>query len=140
MVDGPGLRTVVFFQGCKKACKGCHNPKTWSLSSGIRYSVNELADILKTKAKNKKITFSGGEPLLQVKAVMELAKQLNGYDLCMYTGMSMDDVPIELRNMLHYLKVGPFQKENRTTVTPYVGSTNQSFIDLRRIYETTNQR
>lgn len=140
LVDGPGLRTVVFFQGCKKACKGCHNPKTWSLSSGIRYSVNELADILKTKAKNKKITFSGGEPLLQVKAVMELAKQLNGYDLCMYTGMSIDDVPIELRNMLHYLKVGPFQKENRTTVTPYVGSTNQSFIDLRRIYETTNQR
>lgn len=140
LVDGPGLRTVVFFQGCKKACKGCHNPKTWSLSSGIRYSVNELADILKTKAKNKKITFSGGEPLLQVKAVMELAKQLNGYDLCMYTGMSIDDVPIELRNMLHYLKVGPFQKENRTTVTPYVGSTNQSFIDLRRIYETIDQR
>ena len=140
LVDGPGLRTVVFFQGCKKACEECHNPKTWSLSTGTRYSVNELAEILKAKAKNKKITFSGGEPLLQVKALMELAKQLNGYDLCMYTGMSIDDVPIELRNMLHYLKVGPFQKENRTTVTPYVGSTNQSFIDLRRIYETTDQR
>jgi anaerobic ribonucleoside-triphosphate reductase activating protein len=140
LVDGPGLRTVVFFQGCKKACKDCHNPMTWSLSTGTRYSVNELAEILKAKAKNKKITFSGGEPLLQSKAIIELSKALDGYDLCMYTGMNEEDVPEELKDMLHYLKVGSFQRENRTTVSPYVGSTNQSFIDLRRIYETTDQR
>lgn len=140
LVDGPGLRTVVFFQGCKKACKDCHNPMTWSLSTGTRYSVNELAEILKAKAKNKKITFSGGEPLLQSKAIIELSKALDGYDLCMYTGMNEEDVPEELKDMLHYLKVGSFQSENRTTVSPYVGSTNQSFIDLRRIHETINKR
>ena len=140
MVDGPGLRTVVFFQGCKKACKDCHNPMTWSLSTGTRYSVNELAEILKAKAKNKKITFSGGEPLLQSKAIIELSKALDGYDLCMYTGMNEEDVPEELKDMLHYLKVGSFQRENRTTVSPYVGSTNQSFIDLRRIHETIDKR
>lgn len=140
LVDGPGLRTVVFFQGCKKACKDCHNPMTWSLSTGTRYSVNELAEILKAKAKNKKITFSGGEPLLQSKAMIELSKALDGYDLCMYTGMNEEDVPEELKDMLHYLKVGSFQRENRTTVSPYVGSTNQSFIDLRRIHETINKR
>ena len=140
LVDGPGLRTVVFFQGCKKACKDCHNPMTWSLSTGTRYSVNELAEILKDKAKNKKITFSGGEPLLQSKAIIELSKALDGYDLCMYTGMNEEDVPEELKDMLHYLKVGSFQRENRTTVSPYVGSTNQSFIDLRRIHETIDKR
>lgn len=140
LVDGPGLRTVVFFQGCKKACKDCHNTMTWSLSTGTRYSVNELAEILKAKAKNKKITFSGGEPLLQSKAIIELSKALDGYDLCMYTGMNEEDVPEELKDMLHYLKVGSFQRENITTVSPYVGSTNQSFIDLRRIHETIDKR
>ena len=59
LIDGPGLRTVVFFQGCTRACKDCHNPMTWPLASGERYSVKELAEILKKKAKNKKITFSG---------------------------------------------------------------------------------
>lgn len=140
LVDGPGLRTVVFFQGCKKTCKDCHNHMTWSLSIGTRYSVNELAEILKDKAKNKKITFSGGEPLLQSKAIIELSKALNGYDLCMYTGMTVHDVPTELKDMLHYLKVGYFQRENLTTVKPYVGSTNQSFIDLRRTHETIDKR
>ena len=113
---------------------------TWSLASGKRYSVKELAEILKEKAKNKKITFSGGEPLLQAKAITELAKELKDYDLCMYTGMSVTDVPDELKGLLHYLKVGSFQRDNRTTVTPYIGSTNQLFIDLRREHETIIKR
>lgn len=140
LIDGPGLRTVVFFQGCTRACKDCHNPMTWLLATGERYSVKELAEILKKKAKNKKITFSGGEPLLQVKAITELAKELKEYDLCMYTGMSVTDVPDELKGLLHYLKVGSFQRDSRTTVTPYIGSTNQLFIDLRREHETVNKR
>ena len=107
--------------------------------TGERYSVKELAEILKKKAKNKKITFSGGEPLLQVKAITELAKELKEYDLCMYTGMSVTDVPDELKGLLHYLKVGSFQRDSRTTVTPYIGSTNQLFIDLRREHETINK-
>ena len=139
LIDGPGLRTVVFFQGCTRACKDCHNPMTWPLASGERYSVKEFAGILKKKAKNKKITFSGGEPLLQVKAITELAKELKEYDLCMYTGMSVTDVPDELKGILHYLKVGSFQREKRTTVSPYIGSTNQLFIDLRREHETINK-
>ena len=136
LIDGPGLRTVVFFQGCTRGCEGCHNPMTWSLASGNRYSVKALAEILKRKATNKKITFSGGEPLLQVKAIIELSKELNDYDICMYTGMDEKDVPAELKEHLHYLKVGSFQRENRTTVMPYAGSTNQSFIDLRKSNET----
>lgn len=140
LIDGPGLRTVVFFQGCTRACKDCHNPMTWPLATGERYSIKELAEILKKKAKNKKITFSGGEPLLQVKAITELAKELKEYDLCMYTGMNVTDVPDELKGLLHYLKVGSFQRDSRTTVTPYIGSTNQLFIDLRREHETVNKR
>lgn len=77
--------------------------------------------------------------MLQVKAITELAKELKEYDLCMYTGMSVTDVPDELKGLLHYLKVGSFQRDRRTTVTPYIGSTNQLFIDLRREHETINK-
>lgn len=131
LTDGPGLRTVVFFQGCKRACKGCHNPATWSLAEGKRYSVNELADILKAKSVNKKITLSGGEPLLQSQAMINLVGKLDGFDICLYTGFNEQDVPQELKCRLRYLKIGEYQNGNRTTVTPYIGSTNQSFIDLK---------
>ena len=131
LTDGPGLRTVVFFQGCKRACKDCHNPTTWSLASGTRYSVNEFAEILRKKTKNNKVTFSGGEPLLQAQAILNLVKALDGFDICMYTGFDVEDVPQELKEKIHYLKVGSFQRDKKTTITPYVGSTNQSFINLR---------
>ena len=131
LTDGPGLRTVVFFQGCQRACKDCHNPTTWALTSGTRYSVNNLAKIFREKAKNKKVTLSGGEPLLQTQAILNLVKALDGFDICLYTGFNAEDVPQELKEKIHYLKVGSFQREKKTTVIPYVGSTNQSFINLR---------
>lgn len=131
LVDGPGLRTVIYFQGCTRACKNCHNPSTWALQEGKRYTVTELADLIRCKAKNKKITLSGGEPLLQAKAITNLLEELEDFDLCLYTGCSFDDIPEAMKNRLHYAKVGSFDEKYKTTVTPYVGSTNQEFINLR---------
>ena len=74
-VDGPGIRFVVFMQGCPMRCKYCHNPDTWELSSGKEYSAEEVAKIaLKYKRyiKNGGVTISGGEPLLQLEFVEEL--------------------------------------------------------------------
>lgn len=137
LVDGPGLRTVIFLQGCKRHCKNCHNPSTWSLERGTRYSVGELAEIIRKKAINKKITLSGGEPLLQAKAIENLIKALPEFDFCMYTGYDMPDIPQAILSRLHYVKVGAFDESCRTTTVPYFGSWNQKFINLRDKNETS---
>ena len=131
LVDGPGLRTVIFFQGCKRKCSNCHNPQTWSLSMGTRYSVPEIANIIKKKAKNKKITFSGGEPLLQIPAIKHLLDILEGFDVCLYTGGKSQDVPKEMKKKIHYLKTGPFVQSKKTSILPYCGSSNQRMTNLR---------
>ena len=131
LVDGPGVRTVVFFQGCDLHCKGCQNQSTWDIKNGTEVEVSELAALLKSKVSNKKITFSGGEPLLQAEALIELIKLLDGFNIAVYTGHELCDVPTELLDLIHFIKTGPFEESLKTTVTPYVGSTNQKFRRLR---------
>ncbi len=78
-VDGPGIRFVVFMQGCPLRCKYCHNPDTWEFSVGKSYTPEEvLKEILKYKSyiKNGGVTVSGGEPLMQIEFVTELFKLL----------------------------------------------------------------
>lgn len=84
-LDGPGVRYVVFVQGCHLRCKCCHNPDTWSLSGGQELSPEELA---RRAARYKEyfgsqggITLSGGEPLLQAEAAAEL------FSLCRREGI-----------------------------------------------------
>lgn len=77
-VDGPGIRYVVFMQGCPLRCCYCHNPDTWSPQGGREYSSQQLADeIIKYKAfmdaSGGGVTFSGGEPLLQAEFIYEAA-------------------------------------------------------------------
>lgn len=78
-LDGPGIRTVIFMQGCHLRCKYCHNPDTWKLDdpSTREYTVDELMKIIKRskpyfRASGGGVTFSGGEPLLQHKFVKEI--------------------------------------------------------------------
>lgn len=78
-LDGPGIRTVIFMQGCHLRCKYCQNPDTWEMESPAakEYSVDELMKIIKRgktyfEASDGGITFSGGEPLLQYKFVKEI--------------------------------------------------------------------
>lgn len=79
-VDGPGVRTVIFFQGCKLRCKFCHNPESWNISNDGNYTVDELFNkILRSKpyfSNNGGVTFSGGEPLLHKDYLIELCKKL----------------------------------------------------------------
>ena len=131
LVDGPGVRTVVFFQGCDLRCKGCQNKSTWDIKNGEEVEVSDLAALLKKEVHNKKITFSGGEPLMQYDGLIELVKLLDGFDVAVYTGHELCDVPQELLDRIDYIKAGPFKEELKTTVTPYVGSSNQEFRRLR---------
>lgn len=79
LVDGPGIRTVVFLSGCKLRCKYCHNPETW-VRGKENYTPEDLASrILKNKnyfMRNGGVTFSGGEPLLQSEFIIEVCKLL----------------------------------------------------------------
>ena len=84
LVDGPGIRTVVFLSGCKLRCKYCHNPEMW-VKGEENYTTYELARrILKDKnyfSRNGGVTFSGGEPLLQDKFVIGVSKLLKKYKI-----------------------------------------------------------
>lgn len=80
-VDGPGLRYVVFMQGCPLRCQFCHNPDTWNLNGGREVGVDELLQrILKYKEFMKfsggGVTISGGDPILQIPFLTELFKRL----------------------------------------------------------------
>lgn len=80
LVDGPGIRTVVFLSGCKLRCKYCHNPEMW-VKGKENYTVEELVQkILRNKPYFKRnhggVTFSGGEPLLQIGFLLEVCKAL----------------------------------------------------------------
>ena len=79
LADGPGIRTVIFFQECKLRCKFCHNPESW-LKKENNYSIDELEKkILRSKPyfkNNGGVTFSGGEPLLHKDFLIELCKRL----------------------------------------------------------------
>ena len=91
----------------------------------------ELATLLQKEVYNKKITFSGGEPLMQAEALLELVKLLDGFDIAVYTGHELSGVPQELLDRINYIKTGSFKEELKTTVKPFVGSTNQEFRRLR---------
>lgn len=74
-VDGPGIRFVVFLQGCPMRCKYCHNPDTWQMKSGMEMSAEEILsryESYRTFLKNGGITVTGGEPLMQMEFVTEL--------------------------------------------------------------------
>lgn len=82
--DGPGIRTVIFFSGCKLRCLFCHNPETWKME-GISISVDELVKkILRFKnyyGSDGGVTLSGGEPMLQADFVIELCKKLKEHSI-----------------------------------------------------------
>ncbi len=132
-VDGPGIRTVLFMQGCNLHCKGCHNKSTWDINKGIERDIDDLVDELKKKVFNKKITISGGEPLYQLDALIELVKKLKKakFDIALYTGHVRDEVPQVLIDNVKYLKTGSFVESLKTTVKPFVGSTNQIFEEIK---------
>ncbi len=134
VVDGPGIRTVLFMQGCNINCEGCQNKSTWDINAGKGIDVDALVDELNNKVFNKKITISGGEPLMQKEALLELINKLNelNFDIALYTGHIRENVPEEIIKKVKYLKTGSFVESLKTTVKPFVGSSNQIFEEVNK--------
>ena len=127
--DGPGIRTVIYLQGCNIHCVGCHNPQTWDMDKGYLIPVEELFDKICRDSMYKRITISGGEPLNQKDAVYKLMSLLKtaGFDVALYTGFDLNDVPAYILKTLNYIKCGKYIESLRSTIIPYIGSSNQIF-------------
>ena len=128
--DGPGIRTVIYLQGCDFHCVGCHNPQTWDMNKGYIIPVEELFDKICRDSMYKRITISGGEPLIQKDAVYKLMSLLNKaeFDIALYTGFDFNDVPTYILKTLNYIKCGKYIESLRSTTTPYIGSSNKGII------------
>ena len=93
--NGPGRRAVVWFQGCSLACPGCFNPHTHSSTGGYEASTQQLAgDILSRRESLEGVTLSGGEPLEQPEALLDLLQRLSGTGLStlLFTGLDSNEL------------------------------------------------
>lgn len=108
-VDGPGIRFVIFLQGCPMRCKYCHNPDTWEINKGVSMSADELiGQFNKNKSfySNGGITVTGGEPLLQLDFLLELFEKAKkeGIHTCIDTsGVTYKDVETEFKRKIDRL-------------------------------------
>ncbi|BBE31729.1 anaerobic ribonucleoside-triphosphate reductase-activating protein [Tepiditoga spiralis] len=134
LTDGPGIRSVVFFQGCSRNCKDCHNKSINEKGKGKKITINECFNMIKKISNNKKITISGGEPLEQYNNLLKLTKKLyeNKYDICIYTGNNLKEIPKELLYYINYIKVGYFDNKKTNVELNYYGSKNQKFYKIEK--------
>lgn len=134
-VDGPGLRTSIYFAGCDHRCPGCHNPSTWDFSAGRDMTVDELMHRIIDNEFN--VTFSGGDPLYQFEPLTVLARAVKaaGKTIWCYTGFIYEDLLAdpryaELLSLIDVLVDGPFILSLRDTDLHFRGSSNQRIIPL----------
>lgn len=135
-VDGPGLRTSIYFAGCRHGCPGCHNPQSWDFHAGRAMTVDELMAIV--VENDFDVTFSGGDPLYQpLDALRELAQRIRhaGHTVWCYTGFTIDEIRNDpqysaLLNCIDVIVDGPFVEALRDTKLRFRGSSNQRIIAL----------
>ena len=138
IVDGPGIRTTVFAQGCPHHCEGCHNPETWEFGCGTSVPAEGILEMVQSNPLCRGVTFSGGEPFAQAEAFAELAKMLKekGYEVASYSGytfeqlMSGTKAQKELLQCIDVLIDGPFLLAQRSLELTFRGSRNQRIINV----------
>ena len=141
ITDGPGLRFVIFAQGCVHNCPGCHNPETHAFGTGENYTVQQLADMIKKNPIIKGVTLSGGDPFCQAAPFAMLAEYLksHGYEVCAYTGYLFEqliadktDDKYKLLENVDILIDGPFVQSEKSMDLKFKGSANQRTIDVAK--------
>lgn len=139
IVDGPGLRYVIFTQGCPHHCPGCHNPQTHDFAGGREADTEKLLEEILKDPLSAGVTFSGGEPFCQAEGLLPVAEAVKaaGKHLMIYTGylleelLAMKDPAVqELLALTDILVDGPFLLEKKNLTLSYRGSENQRVIDL----------
>jgi len=142
IVDGPGLRLAVFAQGCPHNCQGCHNPETHDFDGGYYIDTDEIIDLMGKNPLLDGITLSGGEPFMQPSPMLELAKKAHrlGLNVIIYTGYLWEELMEkaefkELAAEADYVVDGAFTEALRTLSMPFIGSSNQKVVDVKKSTE-----
>ena len=141
VVDGPGIRLVVFVQGCPHHCPGCHNENTQDPFGGYLSTVQEVIDQLPSNPLVTGMTFSGGEPFMQAGALAVIGKAAKQRNLSVftYTGFVFETLLEQSRNnpdiaallaITDVLIDGPFLLEQRDISLAFRGSGNQRLLDV----------
>jgi anaerobic ribonucleoside-triphosphate reductase activating protein len=140
MVNGDGLRIVLFVSGCEHHCKGCHNQITWNPNFGTLFTEETKNEIFKELDKDyiSGITFSGGDPLFStnLETVTELCKEIKEKyptkTIWLYTGYTYDDVKdFEVFKYVNYVVDGRFEIDKKVDGLEYRGSSNQKIIKIQ---------
>lgn len=137
-VDGPGLRTSIYFAGCNHHCEGCHNPQSWDPKAGREVGIEELLKVIDFNDFN--VTFSGGDPLFQAEEVTELARRIKSElnkNIWCYTGYLWEDIVdderfLPLLKTIDVLVDSPFILSQRDIELRFRGSSNQRIIDVQK--------
>ena len=143
IVDGTGIRTVIWTQGCPHNCFGCHNPSTHSFDGGALVDVDLIKEEIDDLVFQDGITFSGGDPMCQAEACYELAKyaRSKGLNIWCYTGYTFEQLLelgkkkksiMEFLSCIDVLVDGKFMMELKSLDCKYAGSTNQRLIDVKK--------
>lgn len=137
IVDGPGIRFTIFFQGCSIGCKGCFNPQTHSFLKGKLYNIEKIKEIIyKNRHLKRGITLSGGNPLEQPQAVVEISRYAHSInlDVWCYTGFKYEQIARKETTLKHIdvLVDGKFVEEKKNLLLKFRGSFNQRLIDVQK--------
>lgn len=138
IVDGPGLRYVVFTQGCLHQCVGCHNPQSHDLKGGYFKDIDDLLVDIDQNPLLDGVTISGGEPFLQVEPLIDFVKKVKqrGLHVMIYSGytyediLSLSDQAKLLLSLCDTLVDGRFILSQRSLSLLYRGSSNQRIINI----------
>lgn len=139
--NGPGIRVILWCQGCTIHCKDCHNPQTWDSTKGRQYTKEDDKILFSELGKPyvQGITLSGGHPLepYNIDFCRHIAKRVKllypSKDVWLYTGWLWEDIKdLEIIQYIDVIVDGPFVKDKRNITLPYCGSTNQRVIDVKQ--------
>ena len=140
IVDGVGLKFVIFTQGCPHHCIGCHNPKSHDINGGYEEDITHLLEMIDQNPLLDGVTLSGGEPFLQPEPLIEFVKEVKKRHLhvMIYSGYTFEelmqgtDKQKELLALCDLLVDGRFDIQKRSLSLLYRGSTNQRIIDIQK--------
>lgn len=147
IVEGPGLRFVVFTQGCPHHCDGCHNPETHDFAGGKVTTTDALFEQCMENPLCSGVTFSGGEPFCQAEALYELGSRFKsaGKHLMCYSGWTFEELLAKaqreesvgkLLSIADVLVDGKFDISKRSLSLQYRGSSNQRLINVQESLKT----
>lgn len=147
IVDGPGIRFVIFTQGCPHHCPGCHNPQTHDFSGGELVPISQLLSDIQADPLISGVTLSGGEPFCQPEPLVKLVRELKleGKHIMAYSGytweqlLAMEDPAVSaLLRQCDILVDGPFLQAERDLSLRFRGSRNQRLIDVQKSFTEGN--